>query len=364
MASKEEQELRVQEILNTLDLDELNGSPVNSSYNLVESAKTIIFPEVRIENADETNDQNEEEKKENLNYNLFKFRLLDWNCEDMNEEFILEIFCNANNNFLPDVFAFQNIKLKDSISKMLEQFNFDQVHNDLFKNHCVESLFCNRRVFSRFEAITRENIFLKINSPAEFNKMEARFSSMASLKNRYQRFENFWRIYVTKFMENMVLVKVQLEETKCRKLVDEGNIEFLIVSFLNILKKKSGLIDLAMEEFFVLSICFLCDLAEILEASLVLGCCANFNALNDICASWYPQGFTVVSKGKDKERKTPVDYLAYYQPKSLPYEMQIIKMCRFGHRDRFVPLYRNPHPIQLCDVAIRTRINEKKDSDL
>ncbi len=354
MASKEEQERRVQEILSGLDLDELNGSPVNSSYNLLETAKTLIFPEVRIENT-----ETDEEKKESFNYNLLKFRLLDWNCEDMNEEYILEIFCNANNNFLPDVFAFQNIKLKDSIGKMLEQFNFNQVHNDVFKNYRIESLFCSQRVFSGFEPITRENIFLKINSPAEFNKMEARFSSLTALVTRYQRFENFWRVYVTKFMENMVISKLQLEETKCRKLLDEGRIDFLVVSFLNILKKKSSMVDLAMEEFFVLAVCFLCDLAEILEASLVVGCCANFNALNDVCASWYPHGFTVVSKGKDKERKTPVDYLAYYQPKSLPYEMQIAKMCRFGHRDRFVPIYRSPHPIQLCDVAIRTKIVQK-----
>lgn len=154
----------------------------------------------------------------------------------------------------------------------------------------------------------------------------------------------------------MIITKLKLEETKCRKILNEGEVHILLVSFQNISKARSNNVDISREEFFLLGICFLCDLAEFLEASLVIGCCANFNALDDVCASWYPKGFKIVSKGKDKERDFPIDFFAYYQPTKLKYEMQIIKMCRFGHRDRFVPIYRNPHPIQLCDVAIRTRI--------
>ena len=97
----------------------------------------------------------------------------------------------------------------------------------------------------------------------------------------------------------------------------------------------------------------MCDLAESLNVSLLLGCCANFNILEDVCASWYPSGFKIVSKGKDKHRDLPIDFFGYFHPKTLDYDLRISKMCRFGHRAKHTPIYRNPHPIQLCDVTIK-----------
>lgn len=155
-------------------------------------------------------------------------------------------------------------------------------------------------------------------------------------------------------MEHMILAQLALEESKTRRILEEGSeIAILVASFQNIAKAKSSNIELTQQEFFLLAINFLCDFAESLNVSLLLGCCANFNILDNVCASWYPSGFKIVSKGKDKHRDVAVDFFGYFQPKSLAYDLRISKMCRFGHRSKHTPIYRNPHPIQLCDVTIK-----------
>lgn len=152
----------------------------------------------------------------------------------------------------------------------------------------------------------------------------------------------------------MILAQLTLEESKTRRILEEGSeIAILVSSFQNIAKAKSSNIELTQQEFFLLAINFLCDFAESLNVSLLLGCCANFNILDNVCASWYPSGFKIVSKGKDKHRDVAVDFFGYFQPKSLAYDLRISKMCRFGHRSKHTPIYRNPHPIQLCDVTIK-----------
>lgn len=115
MSSKyytEDMAAKMEEIFNSLDLDELNGSPLNArkmsaQQELQDTARIKI--QVEDEEVDMDNDGDQVDEGPTV-----KLRLLDWNNDDMNEEFILEIFCNANNNFLPDICLFQNIKMRVS----------------------------------------------------------------------------------------------------------------------------------------------------------------------------------------------------------------------------------------------------------
>lgn len=250
-----------------------------------------------------------------------------------------------------------SITSKEDISNLLNNFNFDNMSNDLFKSRHIESIFFNLRYFKNAESITRENVFLKTSGSAEFPKLKARFNTLLPLKKKYEKFSNFWKIYTVKFMENMSMILMNLEEAKAQRiLLTTGKISILLVSFQNITKQKTSNVDITKEEFFLLGINFICDLAEIFNASVILGCSANFDALDDVCVSWYPKGFKLISKGKDKHRQTPVDYFGEYHQAKFNYELDITKMCRFGHREKYTPIYRYPHPIQLCDIVIKTKI--------
>jgi hypothetical protein len=158
-------------------------------------------------------------------------------------------------------------------------------------------------------------------------------------------------------MEHMIIAQVKLEEKRCRRVMENANvsISLLIVSFHNIDRPRSNNIQMSQEEFFVLAISFLCDLADIFGSSLLIGCNANFNALDETVLSWYPKNFKIISKGKDKHRDVPVDYFCYYQSESLSYEFEVPKMCRFGHREKYLKQNNNPHPIQFCDAVFKSK---------
>ena len=279
-----------------------------------------------------------------------------------------------------DIFKDYFNKPKEDITNLLNNFNFDNLNNDLMKTRHVESIFYNLKYFKNVEAITRENIFLKTSGSADFTKLKARFNTLLPLKKKYEKFSNFWKIYTVKFMENMSICLVNLEEAKAQRILlttgkkiiflsfklyydftsnfvlFKGKITLLFVSFQNIAKQKTNNVDISKEEFFLLGVNFICDLAELFNASVLLGCSANFDSLDDICVSWYPKGFKLISKGKDKHRQIPVDYFGCYHPNRFNYEFDITKMCRFGHREKYTPIYRYPHPIQLCDIVIKTKI--------
>ena len=182
---EEDDDIEVNKILKELNLNE-NGSPIQKPSTTTTTKKVIfserdqVFLPSRLKNF----------------AGSFKFRIFDWNNEGMDDEFILEIFSNANNNFLPDIFIFRNLKKKNEISNLLANFNFGQCHNDIFKTKHVESIFFNMRYFDRFEVINRDNIFLKVPNCSEFVKLKNRFNLLLPLKDKFQKFSNFWKIFV------------------------------------------------------------------------------------------------------------------------------------------------------------------------
>lgn len=111
MASKNIQdEERIREntrILEALDLDELNGSPINGESTNIETAS-----KKKVNTQEAANNFIITSEDYTKSAGFFCFRAFHWNMDDMNEEFIIEIFNNANNNFLPDIFFIQNFKSK------------------------------------------------------------------------------------------------------------------------------------------------------------------------------------------------------------------------------------------------------------
>jgi hypothetical protein len=112
MSSKyytEDMAVKMEETFNSLNLDELNGSPINGRKMSKQIEQESARVKIQVEDEEVNMDVVDEVVDEGP---TVKIRILDWNNDDMNEEFILEIFCNANNNFLPDICMFQNIKMR------------------------------------------------------------------------------------------------------------------------------------------------------------------------------------------------------------------------------------------------------------
>ena len=112
MSSKyytEDMAAKMKETFNSLNLDELNGSPINGRKMSKQIEQESARVKIQVEDEEVNMDVVDEVVDEGP---TVKIRILDWNNDDMNEEFILEIFCNANNNFLPDICMFQNIKMR------------------------------------------------------------------------------------------------------------------------------------------------------------------------------------------------------------------------------------------------------------
>lgn len=112
MSSKyytEDMAAKMEETFNSLNLDELNGSPINGRKMSKQIEQESARVKIQVEDEEVNMDVVDEVVDEGP---TVKIRILDWNNDDMNEEFILEIFCNANNNFLPDICMFQNIKMR------------------------------------------------------------------------------------------------------------------------------------------------------------------------------------------------------------------------------------------------------------
>ena len=108
--SKDEERIRENtRILEALDLDELNGSPINGESSNTEQQAVNDEKKVHMTEGGQFIMTSEDYTN---SAGFFCFRAFHWNMDDMNEEFILEIFNNANNNFLPDVFFIQNFKLR------------------------------------------------------------------------------------------------------------------------------------------------------------------------------------------------------------------------------------------------------------
>lgn len=106
---------KMEEIFNSLNLDELNGSPLNARKMSQQEQQETARVKIQVDDEDVDMDDGPDVLDEGP---TVKLRLFDWNNDDMNEEFILEIFCNANNNFLPDICLFQNIKMRVSSNQL------------------------------------------------------------------------------------------------------------------------------------------------------------------------------------------------------------------------------------------------------
>ena len=83
-------------------------------------------------------------------------------------------------------------------------------------------MFFSQRYFSNSKIISRDNIFLNVGAPSEFVRMKARFEALIMVKKKYQEFTNFFQVYTTKFMEHMIMTQLEIEETRCQRIIQEG----------------------------------------------------------------------------------------------------------------------------------------------